>query len=223
MTPEELLEVLKRYSDYTAAVPTDFDLFYKWAPIVSPIVSLILVPFSIYIVYRNVDRTQKKNRENDILKQRRDLELKSAEEMLEELTKVKITYQDIIGIKLIYEMFVSIGSTVTVDSIKSHIAKCMVEQHKVTNSVASQFRKRRIILKDLNSDIEKVYNCGSDMGDKLNQFYKYFSSEPGHTDNEIMQSAAIISQSALDLTDHVNQIIDKLQDKYFAPLFVEKS
>ncbi|MEK4881445.1 MULTISPECIES: hypothetical protein [Paenibacillus] len=213
MTPEQLLEVFTQYHELTE--PNGWTLFSQNLTTFAPLITLV----SIIIVFVNVNRTQKKNMENDIEKFKRDLGLKSADEMIEAITSVKVSYYDIVGLKQVWNIFLD-GKT-DLGSIKAHIEKCM-GQYETTSMIAIQYRKREIVLSEFDQQIEFVYEMGTQMSIDLTEVLGYLTDKPGHTDLHITKVIDRIDENAMKMTLHLNNLLKDIQNKFLSKIYGEE-
>lgn len=213
MTPDQLLEVLSQYHELSKS--TGWFGISQFITTLTPAITLI----SIIIVFWNVNRTKKKNMENDIEKFKRDLGLKSADEMIEAITSVKISYYDVLGLKNVWEIFLK--GTIELDSIKAHIEKCM-GQYETTSMIAIQFRKREIVLKEFDSQIEFVYESGTQMSSYLSEVYSYLTDKPGQTDLHITKLVNQIDEDAKKMTLHLNKLLRDVQNNFLGKIYNEE-
>lgn len=214
MTPEQLLEVLRQYHEYTAL--TGWRLVLQWLSASAPIIALL----SIIVVYLNVNRTQRKNKQNDIEKFKRDLGLKSADEMIEAITNVKVSYHNILGIKPIWQIFLE--SRVNLDSIKAHIANSISGQHDSTLMIAVQFKKREIVLKEFDEQIEFVYEMGTQMGFDLSELEGFLTDKVGYTDQDIGKVIDRIDNNAKQMIIHLNTLLRDVQNRFLGEIYGER-
>ncbi|URJ50716.1 hypothetical protein [Paenibacillus polymyxa] len=213
MTPEQLLDVLRQYYDLWK--PSGLTLIFQWISVLSPIFMLI----SIIVVYGNVNRTIKKTKENDIEKFKRELGWKSAEEIIEAITKVKESYHDLLAIKEIWRMFSE--SKVDLNSILEHLRKCE-GQFETTAMIAIQYKKREIVLKEFDPQVQFVYEKGSFMATDLSELIGYLTDKAGYTDEQISTIVDRIDKNGKEMTLHLNKLLRDVQNKFLSEYYGEE-
>ncbi|GGF72993.1 hypothetical protein GCM10010912_17770 [Paenibacillus albidus] len=209
MSSEQLLDVLKQFHDYSKA--PYWSSFFQSVTYLSPLIALL----SIFVAYFAVNRTQKKNKENDNDKVIRELRLKAADDFIEAISNVKMSFHDTVAVKQVWEIYLC-GQTNTA-TLENYIDKCISEQYKSTLMMAIQFKKRKIILKEYERQVEHIYETGSKMGRSLTLFKTYLS-QPNTNKTRISELISDIESNSKGLNDHLNKLLIIVQDNFIGKI-----
>ncbi|WCT54181.1 hypothetical protein PQ456_13310 [Paenibacillus kyungheensis] len=208
--------IIKEYLEFLKLLGNEVAYFFQIISGLGP----LLTSLSILIVYFNVDRTQKRNRQNDVEKFKRDLGLKAADELIEAITLVKTSWQEILAIKEIYLIF--LNGKVDLDTFKQYFSKAEKKQHDSTIQIVIQYKKREIILQDFSEEIEWIYEKGGSIAILINEFNSYFTENIGYSDQYIGALAEKIAKETSEDLLRINKLLQEIQNKFLGEIYGKK-
>lgn len=209
MSSDQLLDVLKEYHEYSN-VPF-WTTFFQSVTYLSPFITLL----SIFVAYFAVNRTHKKNMENENKKAKRELRLKAADDFIEAISAVKMSFHDTVAVKQVWEIY--LNGEINTASLENYIEKCISEQYKSTLMMAVQFKKRKIILMEYEGEVEYIYEMGSKMGRNLTLFNAYLS-KPSTNKSRISGIINDIESDSKQLNDHLNKLMIIVQGNFIGKI-----
>ncbi|MEK8215519.1 hypothetical protein [Paenibacillus sp. FSL L8-0463] len=206
MTAEELLNVLMQYHELSRV--SSWKAVLQYITYLAPLFTLI----SVFVAFNSVTRNYKNNVKIDIEKFKRETGVKAADELIETISEVKMKLGGTVVFREMWERF--INEKITLDYLRGYIRDCSNEQYDSVLKMASQFKKRKIILSRYEENIEHIYTTGNALIDKLTLFDAFLSS-PGLTDTEIAEIIIEIQIISEKLTDYSNELLIDIQQEYF--------
>lgn len=208
--------IIKEYLEFLKLLGNEVAYFFQIISGLGP----LLTSLSILIVYFNVDRTQKRNQQNDVEKFKRDLGLKAADELIEAITLVKTSWQEILAIKEIYHML--LNDKIDLDTFKQYFSKAEKKQHDSTIQIVIQYKKREIILQDFSEEIEWIYEKGGSIAILINEFNSYFTENIEYSHQYIGALAEKIAKEISEDILRINKLLQEIQNKFLGEIYGKK-
>ncbi|OBZ10883.1 hypothetical protein [Bacillus sp. FJAT-26390] len=179
--------------------------------------TFVLAIFTLFFTIYNVNRAQKRSRSNDIEKFKRDLNLKTADDMIEVLSLVKDSYREIMGIKSIIELFMN--NKADLPSLMKHFKKVTDTLHDSTLKMAVKHKQRLVILEKYSVEVEFIYSLSTEVGENLVTLESWYDEKRGRTDNEISGLIKVIDKQSRDMIDRINKLQLELQIDFIGTVY----
>lgn len=183
-----------------------------WVSSVSAVISIV----SIIIAFWNINRIQKKNLKNDEIKFKRDLNLKSSDEMIETINQLKHSCRDLVGVGKIYELFLK--DKVHLNDLRAYLEKCRNELNKANFLFMSKYQQREIILKKFGEEVNTLYGLTGGAILQLDTLISWHL-ETGRTDQEISKLLEQINGYSFETINRVNKLQKDLQNEFLGTLY----
>ncbi|QSF43303.1 hypothetical protein [Paenibacillus tianjinensis] len=188
------------------------DNLQQYAQIVSPLITAMTLIFVIF----NVNRSQKKSRQNDEEKFKRDLNLKASDEMIEAISSLRHSCGYYFSLNHLRD---EINNEASLTEFIYHINGCIKLIDEALMILQTRFYQRKIILDQYDSDVESVYVLGCLISSSLCDIKKWYTIDVGHTDQEIMDKEEKLLGYVYETVDQLNAMQTNIQNQFLGKLY----
>ncbi|MFE4571343.1 hypothetical protein [Paenibacillus chitinolyticus] len=184
----------------------------QYAQIASPIITAITLIFVII----NVNRSQQKSKLNDEEKFRRDLNLKASDEMIAAISSLRrksgyyFTQKDIRN---------NIKDEITLNNFVRHVSESAEVVEDAGLELQKIYNQRKIIMKEYDNDMDSILNDCFSLSDNLLKIKTWYTTEIGHTDQEIQRIEKLIIHLNLSVFEKANDLQKKIQNDFIGKLY----
>lgn len=176
--------------------------------------SVIVVFLSAVIVYWNVSRTRKANEKNDTEKFKRDLNLKTCDEVSEKIYELKSVYKRTRTLDRMFQYF--LNDTLNLDKYNEFVWKLVIDEYTKLYDLLVYFELREIVLFKQRNMIEEIREISEQYNSKI---WRIKNAPTGTTDQEIFSTIKDVQEVTEEMILKLDVFRKKIQNEYLGKIY----